>query len=45
MSNIVIGLKIMGQGMLGIFVTIILIMVVITLIQKITSSFGAKEDK
>jgi len=45
MSNIIIGFKIMGQGMLGIFVTIILIMVVITLIQKLTSSFGSKEKE
>lgn len=38
MNNIVIALKIMGQGMLGIFVSILLIMLIITLIGKLPSS-------
>lgn len=33
-QNILIGLKIMGQGMLGIFVSILLIMIVISIIGK-----------
>ena len=36
-ENIIIALKIMGQGMLGIFTAIIIIMVVMMLIQKISS--------
>lgn len=36
-QNIIIALKIMGQGMLGIFVSILLIMLVIMLIQKLSS--------
>lgn len=39
-QNIIIALKIMGQGMLGIFVSILLIMLVIMLIQK----FSSKKD-
>ena len=38
MNNILIALKIMGQGMLGIFVSILLIMAVIALIGKLPSS-------
>ncbi|MGN1180293.1 MAG: hypothetical protein ACI4SD_03680 [Suilimivivens sp.] len=38
MNNILIALKIMGQGMLGIFVSILLIMAVITLIGKLPAS-------
>jgi len=37
-TNIVTALKIMGQGMLGIFVSILLILLVITLISKLPSS-------
>ncbi len=36
-QNIMIALKIMGQGMLGIFVSILLIMIVISLIGKFSS--------
>lgn len=38
MENVIIALKIMGQGMLGIFVSILLIMLVISLIQKFSKS-------
>ncbi len=38
MTNILTALKIMGQGMLGIFVSILLILLVITLISKLPSS-------
>lgn len=37
-TNIITALKIMGQGMLGIFVSILLILLVITLISKLPSS-------
>ena len=37
---IIIALKIMGQGMLGIFISILLIMLTIMLIQK----FSSKQD-
>lgn len=37
-QNIIISLKIMGQGMLGIFVSILLIMLIIMLIQKFSSN-------
>ena len=37
-QNIIIALKIMGQGMLGIFVSILLIMLIIMLIQKFSSN-------
>ena len=40
---LLIALKIMGQGMLGIFVSILLIMLVITLIGKL--SFSSDSDK
>ncbi len=43
MSNVMIALTIMGQGMLGIFVSILLIMIVISLIGKISSI--SKKDK
>lgn len=33
-QNVLIALKIMGQGMLGIFVSILLIMIVISMIRK-----------
>lgn len=36
-QNIIIALKIMGQGMLGIFISILLIMLTIMLIQKFSS--------
>lgn len=36
-QNIMIAIKIMGQGMLGIFVSILLIMIVISLIGKFSS--------
>lgn len=36
-SNLLIALKIMGQGMLGIFVSILLIMLVISFIGKFCS--------
>ena len=39
-QNITIALKIMGQGMLGIFISILLIMLTIMLIQK----FSSKQD-
>ena len=39
-QNIIIALKIMGQGMLGIFISIMLIMLTIMLIQK----FSSKQD-
>lgn len=39
-QNIIIALKIMGQGMLGIFISILLIMLTIMLIQK----FSSKQD-
>ena len=39
-QNIIIALKIMGQGMLGIFISILLIMLTIMLIQK----FFSKQD-
>ena len=39
-QNIIIALKIMGQGMLGIFISILLIMLTIMLIQK----FPSKQD-
>lgn len=47
MDNIIIGLKIMGQGMAGIFVSIALIMLVIWLIklvQKPNTSIEKKEE-
>ena len=37
-QNIIIALKIMGQGMLGLFVSILLIMLIIMLIQKFSSN-------
>ena len=37
-QNIIIALKIMGQGMLGIFVSILLIMLIIMLIQNFSSN-------
>lgn len=37
-ENLFIGLKIMGQGMLGIFVSILLIMIVISIIGKLNSN-------
>ena len=37
-QNIIIALKIMGQGMLGIFVSILLIMLIIMRIQKFSSN-------
>ncbi|CDD47047.1 unknown [Firmicutes bacterium CAG:534] len=37
-QNVIIALKIMGQGMAGIFVSILLIMLVISLIQKFSKS-------
>ena len=37
-QNVIIALKIMGQGMEGIFVSILLIMLVISLIQKFSKS-------
>lgn len=37
-QNLIIALKIMGQGMLGIFVSILLIMLVISLVQKFSKS-------
>ncbi|MBO5071305.1 MAG: OadG family protein [Roseburia sp.] len=43
-ENIVIALKIMGQGMLGIFASILLIMLVISLIKRFSSG-EAKKDK
>lgn len=36
-ENIMIALKIMGQGMLGIFVSILLIMLVISFIGKVST--------
>ena len=39
-QNIIIALKIMGQGMLGIFISILLTMLTIMLIQK----FSSKQD-
>ena len=42
-DTILIALKIMGQGMLWIFVSILLIMLVITLIGKL--SFSSDSDK
>lgn len=36
-QNLIIALKIMGQGMLGIFISILLIMLTIMLIQKFSS--------
>lgn len=36
-QNVLIALKIMGQGMVGIFVSILLIMIVISLIGKLSS--------
>ena len=36
-ENIMIALKIMGQGMLGIFAAIIVIMLIIMLVQKVSS--------
>lgn len=36
-QNVLIALKIMGQGMLGIFVSILLIMIVISLVGKLSS--------
>ena len=43
-ENILIALKIMGQGMLGIFAAILLIMVVISLIKRLPSG-EEKKDK
>ena len=37
-QNVIIALKIMGQGMAGIFVSILLIMLVISLIQKFSKT-------
>ena len=37
-QNVIITLKIMGQGMAGIFVSILLIMLVISLIQKFSKT-------
>ena len=42
MDNIMIALKIMGQGMLGIFVSIILIALVVAVMGKFS---GKKEEK
>ncbi len=41
-EKIIIALKIMGQGMLGIFAAILIIMLVIVLIQKISQKRGDK---
>ncbi len=41
-EKIIIALKIMGQGMLGIFAAILIIMLVIMLIQKISQKRGDK---
>ena len=43
-ESILIALKIMGQGMLGIFAAILLIMVVISLIKRLSSG-GEKKDR
>lgn len=43
-ENIMIALKIMGQGMLGIFAAIVIIMLVISLIKKLPSG-DKKKDK
>lgn len=45
MNNIIIALKIMGQGMLGIFVSTLLIMLVITLIGKLPSASGTSKNQ
>ncbi len=37
-QNIIIALKIMGQGMLGFFISILLIKLIIMLIQKFSSN-------
>lgn len=42
-QNILIALKIMGQGMLGIFVSILIIMIVISMIGKFSSKKKSKE--
>ncbi len=39
-ENIVIALKIMGQGMLGIFAAILLIMLVVSLIKRFSGGDG-----
>ena len=41
-EKIIIALKIMGQGMLGIFAAILIIMLVIMMIQKISQKRGDK---
>lgn len=42
-QNVLIALKIMGQGMLGIFVSILLIMIVISMIRKFNLKKKNKE--
>lgn len=42
-ENIMIALKIMGQGMLGIFAAILVIMLVISVIKKFSSGNGKKD--
>ena len=42
-ENIIAALKIMGQGMLGIFAAIIVIMVVMMIIQKFSKRSGKKD--
>lgn len=43
-QTLLIALKIMGQGMLGIFASILLIMIAISLIGKICSFIKTDED-
>ena len=44
LENIWIALKIMGQGMVGIFAAIIIIMLVIALIKKLSSGKKKNEE-
>ncbi len=43
-ENMIAALKIMGQGMLGIFAAIVVIMLVMMIIQKVSRSFGKKDQ-
>ncbi len=44
-ENIIIALKIMGQGMLGIFAAILIIMAVIIIIRKVSDRSAVKKHE
>ncbi len=45
MENVKIATQILGQGMLGIFSAIILVVIAVVIMQKIGKVFAKKEDK